>query len=134
LIVLSGLLAIWLIPRRQRNDLEVSKAEKFRRIDFAGAILLATTITSFLTAIELGGQKVPWTSLVIFGLFGAGIVCATFFLLTEKYWAVEPIFPLELLWHSDVISGYIVLLLQVAAQLSVGPTFISYFRLLIYNS
>jgi Fungal trichothecene efflux pump (TRI12) len=119
LIGVSGLLALWLIPRTQRRAEEGTKLEKFRRIDFAGAILLATTVTSFLVAIELGGQKVSWNSPVIFGLLAAGIVGAGWFFATEKYWAQEPIFPLELLWHRDVMCGYGLLILQIAAQLSV---------------
>jgi hypothetical protein len=81
---------------------------------------LAATITSFLLAVEIGGQKVPWASLPVFGLFGAGFVGATLFYFIEKYWALEPIFPLELLWKRDVITAYIVCLLQIAAQLSVS--------------
>ena len=98
-----------------------SKAQKFRRIDFSGAFLLAGTITSFLLVVELGGQKVPWISPTTIVLFSLGLVCSIFFVITEKYWALEPIFPLKLLWHKDVMLGYLVLLLQIAAQLSVNP-------------
>jgi hypothetical protein len=123
LIIFSGALALWLIPSRSKDRLneDGSKEEKFRRIDFAGAFLLAATITSFLLAIELGGQKVPWLSPLIIVLFATATGCASLFYLTEKNWALEPVFPLELLAHKEVVLGYLVILLQVAAQLSVRP-------------
>jgi hypothetical protein len=121
LIIFSGALAAWIIPgaAKDRPHENGSKKGKFRRIDFAGAFLLAATITSFLLAIEIGGQKVPWTSPLIALLFTTAIICAAFFYVTEKYWAPEPIFPLQLLSHKEVMLGYLVILLQVAAQLGV---------------
>lgn len=121
MIVLSGALAAWLIPSAPKDRLngESSSEDKFRSIDFAGAFLLAATITSSLLAVEVGGQKLPWNSPLIVILFATAIVCAALFYMTEKFWAPEPIFPLQLLSHKEVMLGYLVLLLQSAAQLSV---------------
>lgn len=115
MIGISAIIAWLVIPRKQKksNDVE-SEGQKFRRIDFAGAILLAATIASFLLAIELGGQELPWVSPNILGLFGGGVVCGALFVV------VEPVFPLQLLRHKDVICAYLMLLLQTAAQISVS--------------
>jgi len=120
LIGVSAILVLWLVPRKKTDEDTESKGQRFRRIDFAGSFLLAVTVTSFLTAVEIGGQKFPWTSPIVLGLFGAGVACAGLFAVTEQYWAPEPVFPLQLLWHKEVVCGYLVLLLQMAAQMGVG--------------
>jgi hypothetical protein len=120
LIGISALLAWILIPHKVREqDVEAKKA-KVSRIDFAGAILLALTITTFLLVVELAGQKLPWNHPIIFVLFGASTASGIVFLLTEVYWAVEPIFPPQLLLQRDVVSGYLVFGLQISAQMAVG--------------
>jgi MFS family permease len=121
LIGLSAIIAGFVVPRGHKltSDVE-SKGKKFRRIDFAGAFLLAATVASFILAVELGGQKLPWTSPTVLGLLGAGTACGALFVTAEKYWALEPIFPLELLWHKDVLCAYLVLMLQTAAQFGVS--------------
>lgn len=68
--------------------------------------------------IQIGGTKVPWTHPSIFILFGAAVLLSGAFVATEKWWAVEPIFPLELLRHRDIVLSYIVSGAQMAAQLS----------------
>jgi len=119
LIMLSAILVLWLVPRKRKEEDTESKGQRFRRIDFAGSFLLAVAITSFLTAVEIGGQKFPWTSPIVLGLFGAGAASAGLFIVVEEYWAPEPVFPLRLLWHREVVCGYLVLGLQLAAQMGV---------------
>ena len=87
------------------------------RIDILGATLLALTILAFLVPIEIGGTKVPWTHPIIFGLLGASVLLAGLFAATEEWWAKEPIFPLDLLRHRDIVLGYVVTSAQAAAQL-----------------
>ena len=73
--------------------------------------------------LEIGGEKIPWRHPLIFLLFGAGTVLLLLFLGTEAWWAKEPIFPLVLLRHRDVVASYIVMGCQLAAQIgvSLGP-------------
>ncbi|KAF6830412.1 major facilitator superfamily transporter [Colletotrichum plurivorum] len=87
------------------------------RIDFLGAAFLALFILAFLLPIEIGGTKIPWTHPLIFVMFGAAIVLGGLFVATEEWWAKEPIFPLELLKHRDIVLTYIITGAQVAAQL-----------------
>jgi hypothetical protein len=121
LILIAALLAVWVVPQKENNSHDDSK-DKFRRIDFAGAFTLAITITSFLLAIEIGGQRYPWISTPVLGLFVAGFVSASLFIVIEKYWALEPIFPLQMFGHKDVIFSYFVFALQIAAQLTVSDS------------
>jgi len=122
LLAIAALLAWFLVPHKARPDDSKSGASKLARIDFAGAALLAVTITSLMLAIELGGQKLPWNHPVILGLVAGSVAFGALFAVTEAYWAYEPVFPLQLLCQRDVVSAYLVLGLQTAAQLGVsGP-------------
>ena len=47
-------------------------------------------------------------------------VLGLFFLLVEAYWAKEPIFPLSLLIHKDVVTAYLTAGFQIAAQFAVS--------------
>lgn len=81
--------------------------------------MLGTTITSFLLVVEIGGRKVAWTHPLILVLLATSVLSAVLFFITETRWAVEPIFPIHLLKQKDVICQYLVMALQIAAQLSV---------------
>ena len=103
------------------DDIEVKKG-KVHRIDFAGSISLAVTITGFLLVLDLGGQKLPWTHPLIRIIFAAASVSGIAFALIEAFVAREPVFPLRLLVHRDVVTTYLVAALQVAAQFGVGTS------------
>ncbi|KAI8304860.1 major facilitator superfamily transporter [Colletotrichum sp. SAR11_59] len=107
---------------------EDSKKSPLARIDFLGAGLLALFILAFLLPIEIGGTKVPWTHPLIFIFFGAAIVLGGFFAATEQWWAKEPIFPLEILKHRDVVLTYFITGAQVAAQLGLMFSVPLYFQ------
>jgi EmrB/QacA subfamily drug resistance transporter len=73
-----------------------ARAERIRRaIDFAGAGLLAVTLTSMILAADLGGATYGWTSPVILGLAAASIVSLVAFIAVERR-AAEPVLPLRL--------------------------------------
>lgn len=65
------------------------------RIDFLGAGLLIATFVPFLLALTFGGNKYPWGSPVMLGLFAGAAVCLVLFLFAETK-ASSPILPLEL--------------------------------------
>ena len=93
---------------------------KLRRIDFLGSASLALTTVSFLIALDLGGQKYPWNHPIITILFVTSAVSGLLFVLVEAYLAEEPIFPLGLLVHRDVVTAYLVAGLQIGAQFAVS--------------
>jgi hypothetical protein len=70
--------------------------------------------------MDLGGQKMPWDSPLVVVLASLSLSLGLLFLLVEGYWAKEPVFPLRLLIHRDVLTAYLIAGLQTAAQLEVG--------------
>jgi EmrB/QacA subfamily drug resistance transporter len=65
------------------------------KIDFAGAGLLAASVTTLLLATVWGGVTYPWGSSEVIGLFTAAAVSALLFIWREGQ-AAEPIIPLRL--------------------------------------
>ncbi|OHF00413.1 major facilitator superfamily transporter [Colletotrichum orchidophilum] len=104
------------------------KKSSLARIDFLGAALLALFILTFLLPIEVGGTKIPWNHPVIFILFGIAAVFGGLFAAVEEWWAKEPIFPLELLKHRDIVLTYVISGGQVAAQLGLMFSVPLYFQ------
>ena len=97
---------------------------RLARIDFLGATLMAAMTLFFLLPIEIGGVKLPWSHPVISVLFGLSVVLAILFIMTEAWWAKEPIFPLQLLRQRDAVASYLIMGFQVAAQLGVSAQLI----------
>ncbi|OBR02258.1 Major facilitator superfamily transporter [Colletotrichum higginsianum IMI 349063] len=105
-----------------------AKTSPLAKVDFLGAALLALFLLAFLLPIEIGGTKVPWTHPLIFVLFGAAAVLGGLFGAVEEWWAKEPIFPLELLKHRDIVLTYVITGAQVAAQLGLMFSVPLYFQ------
>jgi EmrB/QacA subfamily drug resistance transporter len=73
-----------------------ARPERIRRaIDFAGAGLLAVTLSAAILAADLGGVTYGWTSPVILGLAAAALVSLVAFIAVERR-AAEPVLPLRL--------------------------------------
>jgi hypothetical protein len=112
---------MWKLPSSSaRRESAESSNGKLERIDFLGSGLLSTTVVCFLLFMDLGGQKMPWNSPLVVVLASLSLSLGLLFLLVEGYWAKEPVFPLRLLIHRDVLTAYLIAGLQTAAQLEVG--------------
>ncbi|KAK2044717.1 major facilitator superfamily transporter [Colletotrichum somersetense] len=105
-----------------------TRKDSLAKIDFLGATLLSLFVLAFLLPIEIGGTKIPWTHPLIFVLFGAAIVLGGLFAATEEWWAKEPILPLDLLRHRDIVLTYIICGAQIAAQLGLMFSVPLYFQ------
>lgn len=119
-----GLIALKLDHDQDQSlpfDVKSSSHSKLRRIDFLGSIALALTIVGFLLFLHLGGQELPWNHPVLWLILAASVILGLLFLFNEGYIAKEPIFPLRLLVHRDVVTSYLVLAFQSAAQYGVQP-------------
>ncbi len=88
-----------------------------------GSLSLALTLVGFLLVLDLGGQKIPWRHPAIWIILASSAAMGLVFVIVEGYVAREPIFPLRLLIHRDVVTAYLVMALQVAAQFGVRAPF-----------
>lgn len=97
-----------------------SKFGKLRQVDFVGSALLTSFLILILLPLEIGGNKVSWTDALIPILFGAGILCLIVFVVVEKWWATNPLLPLNLFCSRHTVVSFLVLALLCAAQLGVS--------------
>lgn len=107
-------------PESSLSFLETEeKPSKFRRIDFLGSASLAITISTFILALDLGGQQLPWSHPFIWILFASSALFGLLFILVEAFVANEPILPLRLLVQRDTVTTNLLAGLQSAAQFTV---------------
>lgn len=115
-------LVAYKLPARSLSDEPIQARDgpsKLGRIDFVGAFMLAGTIATFLGALSLGGQELPWSHPIVIGLLLGSIVLGAVFVSYEVNVAVEPIFPPALVAQRDVALPYAVNALQLGAQIGV---------------
>jgi hypothetical protein len=93
---------------------------KLNRIDWVGAVSLGLAILCPLLVIDLGGQKYAFSDPFIISTAVMAVVSGAIFLIQEKYFAKEPIFPLHLLTHYTVVTSYAILFLQTFSQTAVS--------------
>lgn len=121
LVVLSIGLVWWRLENPKIDDAPETQStgSKWKRIDFAGALFMALTILPIMLAFDMGAKETSWGSPLLLGLYAASLVSGVLFCLTEKYFAKEPIFPLELLRHYVVVTSYLQTAIQIAIQTAV---------------
>jgi EmrB/QacA subfamily drug resistance transporter len=66
-----------------------------RRIDYAGAALLAAALTATVLLADLGGTAAPWSSPLIVALGVAAVLSFVAFVVVERR-SAEPVLPLDL--------------------------------------
>ncbi|KAI9743874.1 MAG: hypothetical protein M1818_002608 [Claussenomyces sp. TS43310] len=98
------------------------------RVDFVGAILISGTIISLLFAVDTAGVSSSWRSPLLVALLCGFASLAAAFILWEAKFAREPIFPPVLLLQRDVITTYLIVGLQIAAQLALMFSVPLYFQ------
>jgi hypothetical protein len=119
LLLLSIVLVWWRLEEPHQNiELKQSIWTKLKRIDFIGAFFMSAAILACITAFDLGSKKANTPMLV--SLIAVGVTAGVFFVLTEKFWAKEPIFPLELLGKDAVITSYTIIFIQTGIQVAVS--------------
>ncbi|WP_461172949.1 MFS transporter [Arthrobacter sp. Z1-9] len=82
------LLAGWMLLRTLHENVERAK----HRVDYAGAALLAGSLSLLILGALQGGQAWEWNSPVGIGVFAGGAVLLALFLLVERR-AAEPVLP-----------------------------------------
>ena len=109
---------VWMIlPSRVRGSLdEEVRGSKLSRVDFLGATLMALSILSLLLPLEIGGERIPWSDYRVASLFTAALFFGALFLAVEGWVSKEPIIPMSVLRHKEVLLSSLIMLCQVAAQ------------------
>jgi EmrB/QacA subfamily drug resistance transporter len=105
--------------------LNVPDPKKRRPIDVLGSILFAIGVTSLLLGATWGGIEYPWTSPIIVGLFGVGVIFAALFLLQERR-AREPLLPLRM-FKNDIFSVCIAMAILFGSIMVTGSVFLPLF-------
>ncbi|EPS35938.1 hypothetical protein H072_10575 [Dactylellina haptotyla CBS 200.50] len=132
---LIGIAAI-LVAIRLHDPVQLTTSEqtdnqksKLSRVDILGSFLLATTIVGVLLVLDLGGQKLPWDSPYIAGLFILSFLFLVAFCFVEIYVASEPVFPLHLLRKNCIAASYGSLGLSTVSQIGIMYTVPRYFQI-----
>ncbi|MEJ6493096.1 MAG: MDR family MFS transporter [Actinomycetes bacterium] len=86
-----GILALILTS----SSLRTSNIRREHSIDYAGAILMVTSVTALLVGISVIGPENGWSNIKTLATLASAFVLAVLFLLQEKR-ALEPILPLDL--------------------------------------
>jgi EmrB/QacA subfamily drug resistance transporter len=86
-----GLVALFMIVAKMPKLSHAAKGT----IDYLGAVLIVAACVPLLLALTFGGQKYPWGSPVVLGLFAVFAICTTSFVAVEKR-VQDPIIHLEL--------------------------------------
>jgi EmrB/QacA subfamily drug resistance transporter len=86
-----GLVALFMIIAKMPKLLPASKGT----IDYVGAVLIVAACVPLLLALTFGGQKYPWGSPTVLGLFAIFIASTIAFVFVEKR-VSDPIIHMEL--------------------------------------
>lgn len=122
LALVAIVLVAWKLngPDSSSSPPETEGKSRFRRIDFLGSAAIAATISTFILALDLGGQQLPWSHPFIWILIASSALCGLIFLLIEAFVAHEPIISLRLLVQRDMMTTNALGFLQSVAQFGVG--------------
>lgn len=120
MVLIAIILVAWKlqVPKHD-GHVEESHWTKLKRVDFIGSAFLSGSIVALLLALNFFSSAESWNNYLPILSLIIGIVLIITFYLVEKFWAREPIFPLELLAKWDTCSSYLILGCQLAAQLGV---------------
>jgi len=78
-----------------QKTLHLPTVRRTVRVDYLGALLLASGVTTILAWVSLAGNSFAWASVTTVSLVGAGVLLLVLFVVVETR-AAEPIIPLRL--------------------------------------
>jgi EmrB/QacA subfamily drug resistance transporter len=106
--------------------LHLPKRRSQARIDYLGAVLLTSTITSLVLIATWGGADYAWASAQIVGLAVLSVVSLVAFIFTERR-AAEPILPLHLFRSRNLVLSSLMAFVVGAAMFG-ATTFLPLFQ------
>ncbi|KAI8663416.1 MFS domain-containing protein [Fusarium keratoplasticum] len=133
-VALAGLaLVLWKLPEPKEttleDDAEPQPAEsKISRVDFAGAAMLVGTVLTGLLSLDFCTKH--GLGVAVYCLVGAFVLSLSLFCTIEKYYAKEPILPLELIFKREVLTSYSIVCFQAAGQFGLLYTIPIYFQVI----
>ena len=86
-----GLVALFMVIAKMPKLSHATKGS----IVYLGAVLIVASCVPLLLALTFGGQKYPWGSPIMVGLFAMFLICAVLFVIVEKR-VKDPIIHMEL--------------------------------------
>ena len=95
-----GLVALAVTQRNLRMHFD----RRSHRIDWLGAVLLTTGVSSLLLVTVWGGETMPWGSPTIIAVSAAAVIALVAFVVVESR-AAEPLLPLSLFRNSVFSVG-----------------------------
>jgi EmrB/QacA subfamily drug resistance transporter len=104
-IVALIVLILWLPANISQRTTEARGLAAFKRIDFAGAFTAAGGTVCLLLGLTWGGTAYPWDSVQVIGILVAAAVLFVTFIVVERFFAVEPILPLDLFKNQIFAAG-----------------------------
>ncbi len=123
------------VPPLERGDWDLptevgnKTMSKLKRVDFAGAALITSSIVLLILSVDLPNHGVSWTSPTLLACIASSLVLIIIFLLYESVYPPEPIYPPALLKQTNVWTAYVCLALAYAAQLSMSFSVPLYFQI-----
>ncbi|KAL2046374.1 hypothetical protein N7G274_001821 [Stereocaulon virgatum] len=105
LTVLSAILVAVFVRLPTKRFDETESDEKWKRIDFPGAIVLTSAIVILLVGLNAGGNTVPWFHPLVLVTIPLSSALFLVFVYVETSYAVEPIIPVKLLLNRTVIAA-----------------------------
>lgn len=119
------LLILWKLPANMKPADDDQKTPSFRqnlsRVDFAGFFTLSSALITAFVALDLAGKFYSWTYICPLAITSLSLFIL-FYWIETKY-ANEPIMPMQLLAQRDVVTSYLLVALQTAAQFVVSQHF-----------
>jgi hypothetical protein len=94
-------------------------------LDLGGSVLLVASISCLFPAMQWGGQRLPWDSPTIIGLFTTFAILLVLFLLLERKMGGHAYVPFRVLKQRSIAFGTIYLFWIAMSNFSVCPHLIA---------
>ncbi|KAH8170351.1 major facilitator superfamily protein [Sarocladium implicatum] len=137
--ILGLMLVLWKLPEPSAvskvdasSVAQQDKQSGFARVDLMGAGSLVATIIAGMLALDLASKGYPLYVPVVMGVLFILFFCL--FIFVERSYAKEPILPLSLIGRRDVLSAYLAIALQAAAQFGLLYSIPIYFQVAMSES
>lgn len=128
-MALAALLVVVKLQVAQSADgAKESAASRLRHVDFVGTGLLGSAVVVITLLLDQGGKNFAWRSWWAVMMGGGGAVLLVAFVLVEAYLAREPIFNLRILRRPNVPTSYLIISLQIMAQVGMMFSVPLYFQ------